>query len=57
MLEYRQRENDLNLEKKHNNSKENLCNLGQKINTNWAKIEFPIHLGHIDKDRLPIKKK
>jgi hypothetical protein len=48
IYEYAERESDIYLDKKHNNSKENLCDLSQKINTNWAKIEFPIDLGHID---------
>lgn len=51
----RQRNKQLYLQYKHNNSKDNLCNLCQKINTNWAKLETPIHLGHINQNRLQEK--
>lgn len=34
------------LDQKHNNCKYNLGNLCQKVNTNGAKLEIPIHLGH-----------
>jgi len=42
------RHKERDLEKKHNNSKENLSDLSQKINTDWAEIEFAINFGHIN---------
>lgn len=40
------------LNQEHNNCKENFCNLCQKINTDWTKLETSIHLGHEHQYRL-----
>jgi hypothetical protein len=49
------KERKMYLEQKHDNCEQNLRSLYQEVNAKRAKIELPIHLGHINQNWLAIK--